>query len=133
MASVPQTSEGTSLRQPSTTSAESFAQTSQHLNISTNQAINYERYIPEGLNIKEIIGNMELMGPLTYATHYSEKRLLQLLSTESCPVNCVPAWSIDKFEAAILLRPHMSAKSIEARTTLRSEAHTKVQNGFEKY
>ena len=36
-----------------------------------------------------------------------------------------------KIEASILHGTHIPAKSIGARTALRSEAHTKVQNGFE--
>ena len=55
MTSVPQTSKGTSPRQPSTTSADYFAQTPQHLKISSKQAINNKSSIPEGLNIKERI------------------------------------------------------------------------------
>ena len=52
------------------------------------------------------------------------------MSTDVCPVNCGPSWSTEKIEAAILHGPHMSAKSVEARTALHSKAHTKVQNGF---
>ena len=80
----------------------------------------------------EILVKMGLMWPRTYATHHRAKPLLQSLYTEDCPVNCVPEWSTEKIEAAILHRPHMSTKSIEARTALRLEMHTKVQNGFEK-
>ena len=77
MTSVPQTSKGTSLRQPPTEPADSFAQTSKHLKISAKQAINNKKYIPEGMNIKEMIGNMVLMWPRTYATHHGAKPLLQ--------------------------------------------------------
>ena len=128
MTSVPQNSKGPSLRQQHITPSDSYNQTSQHLNISVNQAINKNSSIPEGLNIKERIGNMGLIWPRTYATRHSEKPLLQLLSTEGCPVNCGPAWSTEKIEAAIIHVPHMLANSIEDRTSLRLEAHTKVQN-----
>ena len=70
------------------------------------------------------------MWPRTYATHHRERPLLQPLSTEGCHVNFGLAWSTDKIEAAILHGTHMSSNSVEARTALRSEVHTKVQNGF---
>ena len=91
MTSVPQTSKGPSTRQTSTTPAESFSHTSQHLKIPAKQAINNNSSIPEGVNIKERIGNMGLMWSRTYATHHCEKPLLQLFSTKGCPVNCGPA------------------------------------------
>ena len=132
MTSVPQTSKGPSLKQPSTAPADSFAHTPQHLKISVKQAINNKSSIPEGLNIKDRIFKMELMWPRTYATLHHAKPLLQSFSTEGCPVNCGPTWSTEKIEAAVIQRPHMSSKSIEARTALRLEAHTKVNNGFAK-
>ena len=132
MTSVPQTSKGPSLRQPSTTPADSFSQTSQHLKISAKQAINNERSIRKGLNIRDVIGKLGLMWLHTYATHHCEKPLLQPLYTQGCPVICGPAWSTEEIESAIIHGPHMLAKSIESRTALRSEAHTKVQNGFAK-
>ena len=73
MTSVPQTSKGPSLRQPSTTPADSFTQTIQHLKIASKQAINKKIFIPEGLNIKERIGNLGLMWPRTYATKNCSK------------------------------------------------------------
>ena len=106
---IPQTSKGPSLRQPSTTPADSFTQKPQHLKILVNQAINTESYIPEGLNIKEIIGNLGLMWPLIYTTHHCEKIILQQFSTGGCPINCGPACSTEKIEAKILHGPHMSA------------------------
>ena len=72
------------------------------------------------------------MCPRLYANHHRSKPLLKPLSTEGCPVNFVPEWSTEKIEAAILHGPHMLVKSIEARTALCSEAHTKVQNVFTK-
>ena len=72
------------------------------------------------------------MWPRTYTTHHRAKPLLQLLSTEGCPVNFGPACSTEKIEEEILHGPHMSVNSIEARTALRSEAHTKVHIGFTK-
>ena len=94
--------------------------------------IKNESSIPEGLNIKERIVKFGIMWPCTYATHHHAKPHLRLLSTEGCPASCGPAWSTEKFEAAILHGPHILAKFIKARTALRSEAHTKVQNGFAK-
>ena len=120
------------MRQPSTTPADSYTQTFQHLKISAKQAIKNESSIPERLNIKEIIGNLGLMCLHTYDTYHLEKPLLQLLYTEVCPVNCGPLCSTEKTEVEIIHGPHISAKSIEARTALRPEAHTKFQNGFAK-
>ena len=77
MTSVFQTSQGPSLKQPPTTPADYFAQTSQHLKVSSKQAISNEISIPEGLNTKERIGELRLMWPLTYATHHRAKYLLQ--------------------------------------------------------
>ena len=68
----------------------------------------------------------------TYATHHRAKPIIQSFSTEGYPVNCGPAWYTEKIEAEIIHVPHMSAKYIYARTALRSETHTKVQNGFSK-
>ena len=76
MISVPNTEKGLSLKLPSTTHADSFAQTSQHLKISVNQEISNEISIPEGLNIKERIGNLGIMWPRTYDTHHRAKPLL---------------------------------------------------------
>ena len=132
MTSFPHNSKGPSLRQPSTTPDDSYAQTSQHLKISAKQVIKNESSISEGLNIKERIGNLVLMWPRIYATHHRAKPLMKLFSTEGFPINCGPAWSTEKIEAAILHGPHMSAKSIEYITALRLEAHTKDQNGFAK-
>ena len=123
--SVPQTSKGPSMRQPSTTPDESFAQTSQHLKISENHAINNESSIPEWLNTKERIGKLGLIWPRTYTTHHCAKTLLQSFSTKGHPVNCDPTWSTEKIESAIFHRPHRSSKSIEDRTALRLEALTK--------
>ena len=119
MTSAPETSKGPSLRQPYITPSDSYDHTSQHLKISLKHAINNNSSIPEGLNIKEIIGKMGLIWQRTYATHHRVKPLLQLLYTEGCPVNCGPAWSTEKIEAAILHGPHMLAKSIEDITSLR--------------
>ena len=75
---------------------------------------------------------MGLIWMRTYTTHHSENNLLQLLSTEGFPFNCGPAWPTDKIEAEIIHGPHMSAEYIQDRISLRSEAHTKVHNGFAK-
>ena len=132
MTSVPQTSRGGSLRQPSTTPDNSFSQKSQHLKISAKKAINNEFSIPEGMNIKERIGKLGLMWPRTYITRHHEKSLLQSFSTEGCPFNCDPEFSTDKIEASIFHVPHMSVNYIEDITSLRLEVHTKVQNRFSK-
>ena len=70
------------------------------------------------------------MWPRTYDIHHRAKPFILFFSAEGCPVNCGPAWSTEQIEADILHGPHMSSNSINARTTLRSEAHTKVQNGL---
>ena len=132
MTSFPHTSKVLSPRQLSTTPAESFAQKFQHLRISAKKAINNDRSILEGLNIKYRIGNMRLMWLCTCASNHLEKPLLQSFSTEGCPINCGPELSTEQIEAAILHGPHMSANSIDTRTSLRSEAHTKVQNILKK-
>ena len=72
MTSVPNTEKGLSLKLPSTTHADSFAQTSQHIKISAKQTMSNESSIPEGMNIKDRIGNLGLMWPRIYATHHSE-------------------------------------------------------------
>ena len=82
MTPVPQTSKGPSLRQPSTTPADSLAKISQHLKISVKQAIRNKISILEGLNIKERIGKLVFMWLFTCTTHHHKKTLLKSFSTE---------------------------------------------------
>ena len=67
-----------------------------------------------------------------YATHHRAKNLLQSFYTEGCTINRDPELSTDQIESDIIPGPHILAKSIDARTTLCSEVHTKVQSGFSK-
>ena len=95
MTPVPKTAKGNSLKLPSTIPADSFAQTSQHLKISANQAISNKISIAEGINSKDRIGKLRIMWHITYSTHHCEKYLLQSFSTYVSPVNSGPAWSTE--------------------------------------